>query len=205
MTNSWMQRALMVLVFAAAGSSFADVTDGVDPGYVKVKVYEFRVAKNADCSNGIEVYRTASPAYEDLTHNPTLGSGTIPDGTYNCVMMRMSDNLRFTASVQDSLHTCTPGVDSTTDVGHDDTAVDPDGTQHPLGPAGTENIVWLYIRTNAPTGQNTNAFAPTGGIPLTSPLVVSGDTAHTMVFDFSGRIGDDHGACSCDAPTLGFR
>ena len=205
MKTQWMQRALVLLAFAVVRPGFADVTDGVDPGYVKIKVYEFRVSKNADCSNGIEVYKNNAPGYQDMTHNPTLGSGAIPDGTYNCVMMRMSDFLHFTAATQDSLNTCTPGTDSTTDVGHDNTAVDPDGTQHVLGAAGTENIVWLYIRTGATIQQDSNAFAPTGGIPLTSPLVVNGDTAHTMVFDFSGRIGDDHSVCSCDAPHVSFR
>lgn len=205
MNTTWMKGLFVLSMAVAAQSVFADVTDGVDPGYVKVKAYEFRVSKNADCSNGIVVYKNDSPTYQDLTHNPTLGSGTIPDGTYNCVMVRMSDTLHFTAATQDSLHTCTPGDDSTTDVGHDGVSIAPDGTSQNLGARGTENIVWLYVRTNAPTGQDVNSFAPTGGISLTSPLVVNGDTAHTMVFDFSGRVGDDHGVCSCDAPTLGFR
>jgi hypothetical protein len=127
-------------------------------------------------------------------------------------MLKMSDNIHYTpVTAQGTNGVCTPGSDFVSDVGHDDTAIDPDGTQHVLGAAGTENIIWLYIRTGAVTnnGGNDHSFQPTGGIPLTSPLVVHGDGAHTMVFDFSGRIGEEQNGpswdCGCDAPTLSFR
>ena len=92
------------------------------------------------------------------------------------------------------------------------TTIDPDGTTHTLGTVGTEDIVWLYIRTGASNsnGQDQHTWQPTGGIPLTSPLVVSGDQSRTMVFDFSGRTGDEDNGfggwqCGCDAPTMSFR
>jgi hypothetical protein len=209
-----ISRLLVVSGFlSVTNMSFANVIGGVDPGYVKVKVFEIRVAASADCSNGMTVFQNAAPGYLDMVNNPTLGSGAIPNGTYNCVMMKMSDFIHFTPKTDNtppwSNNVCHVGSDSVADVGHDSIATAPDGTVQTLGNKGTENIVWLYIRTGAPTGQNINAFIPTGGIPLISPLVVHGDGAHTMVFDFDGGVGEeqDNGswACDCDAPTLSFR
>jgi hypothetical protein len=215
MKTNWMSRLVVVIgLLMAAGPSFANVTGGVDPSYVRVKVYEIRVAESADCSGGITVFRNAAPDYLDMVHNPTLGSGAIPNGTYNCVMMQMSDFIHFTPSTTSgawSHGVCNVGTDGAADVGHDENAVNPDGSSFPLGAKGTESRVWLYIRTGATinNGGNQNAFVPTGGIPLVSPLVVHGDGTHTMVFDFSGAVGEemDNGswACDCDAPTLAFR
>ncbi len=91
-------------------------------------------------------------------------------------------------------------------MGHDETAVDPDGTSHVLGDRGTDNTVWLYVREGA--NRDGSAFAPTGGISLTSPLVVSGDRTQTMVFDFTNKVGEELNntwQCGCDAPTMSFR
>ena len=210
---SMSRTSMAVGLLFVSSVGFANVTGGVDPSYVRVKAYEIRVSPNADCSNAITVFRNAAPSYLDMVNNPTLGSGAIPNGTYNCVMMRMSDQIHFTPSTVNGAWAhgvCAVGTDGAADVGHDETAVDPDGTPHVLGNKGTEDILWLYIRTGVTNGQNNqNAFAPTGGIPLLSPLVVHGDGTHTMVFDFSGAVGEeqDNGvwSCDCDAPTLSFR
>jgi hypothetical protein len=213
MKTEWMSRGFLVLALMASQPVFANVNNGVDPGYVKIKVYEMRVSPNADCSNPITVFQNAAPAYQDFAHNPTLGAGAIPNGTYKCVLMKMSDFIHYTPATTNpgwahSPPACVVGTDKVSDVGHDEDAVDPDGTSHAMGAAGTENIVWLYVRQGASSNSG-NSFAPTGGIPLTSPLVVNGDGAHTMVFDFSGRIGEELNNstwdCGCDAPTLGFR
>jgi len=208
--NISITRLGLLPLFLAAGSAFANITSGVDPSYVRVKVVEVRISPNTDCSNGITVFRNDAAGYQDMVNNPTLGAGAIPNGTYQCVMLHMSDYIHYTPATATGTHNvCTVGSDFVSDVGHDGTAVDPDGTTHVLGSAGTESMVWLYIRPDAPTAGNINSFAPTGGIPLLSPLVVNGDGAHTMVFDFSGRIGEefDNGVwdCGCDAPTLSFR
>ena len=209
MKMTWLSRGFFAFAMLVSGPVFANVSNGVDPGYVKIKVYEMRVSPNADCSGGITVFRNAAPTYQDFANTPTLGAGAIPNGTYQCIMMRMSDFIRYTPTTANPSWThsvCTVGTDYVSDVGHDGTAVDPDGTGHAMT-AGVEDIVWLYVRPGAPVGGG-NTFAPTGGIPLTSPLVVNGDGAHTMVFNFSGRVGEENGstwACGCDAPTLGFR
>jgi hypothetical protein len=210
--SSWMILSCILSGTANAGSGGGPVPGAVDPGFVKVKVYEIRVSPNTDCTNGIVVARYASPTLFDMVNNPTLGSGTISNGTYRCVMLRMTNYIHFTPSATDPSWThsvCIPGSDYETNVARNITAVDPDGTIHTLGAGDPETPIWLYIRSNAPTTNDTNSFSPVGGIPLTSPLVVNGDGAHTMVFDFSHRVGEgqDNGvwSCGCEAPTLGFR
>jgi hypothetical protein len=186
--------------------SHANVVGGVDPSYVKVKVYEIRLFQDANCSGGgLSIYSNAAPSYQDMANSPTLGSGAIPNGTYQCLAMKMSDQIHV--SPVSATGPCAVGSDYVQDVAHDDTAIDPDGTQHVLGAPGTEDIVWLYVRIGGNNSNNGNqhSWQPTGGIPLTSPLVVSGNQSRTMVFDFSNRIGNDGGQCSIDAPTLSFR
>jgi len=191
----------------------ANVVGGVDPSYVKVKVYEIRLFQSADCSGGgLTIYRNNAPSLTDMSNSPTIGAGAIPNGTYNCVGLKMSDNIHF-ATPADTLHLgCHGGDDHISDVGHDDIAIDPDGTSHVLGTQGTEDIVWLYIRTGGgnTNGGNQHTWQPTSGIPLTAPLVVTGDQSRTMVFDFSGRVGDESDGlggwqCGCDSPTMSFR
>ncbi len=204
---------LVMVVLLTSGPSWASVLFGVDPSYVKVKVYEVRVSQNANCTGGVTVYRDNAPSYTDWTNGPTLGAGAVPNGSYNCVMLKMSDYIHYTPATLSgswSHGVCAVGTDYVLDVAHDESAIDPDGVSQSLGPRGTENIVWLYVRTGGALAgsQSISAWIPTGGIALTSPLVISGDRSQTMVFDFSGRVGESNDSgwsCNCEAPTMGFR
>ncbi len=201
----------MLALTLVSGSAFA-VTGGVSPSYVNVKVYEVRAAQNADCSGGITIYQTGAPAYQNWSSNPTIGSGALPNGTYNCLMIRMSDQIHYSPSTTDGSWThgvCTVGTDYVLDVAHNDTGVDPDGTTHVFGSQGTDNTPWLYIRTGGRDSQDSSAWKPTEGLALTTPLVVSGDRSQTMVMDFTNQVSEvfDGGtwSCGCEAPTMGFR
>jgi hypothetical protein len=204
-----MTRALIAASLLAGGPVMA-IPGGVTPGYVRVKVYEIRVAPNADCTGALTVYRTDSPSYQDWVNNPTIGSGAVPNGTYSCVMVRMSDNIHFTPSTTDPSWThsvCLVGSDYVIDVAHDEIGVNPDGTTQNFGSPGTENIAWLYVRTGGGS-QNGNAWSPADGLELTSPLVVNGDGDRTVVMDFTNQVSEqDNGGweCGCEAPSMGFR
>jgi hypothetical protein len=208
-----LKRLLALSLLLSPAFVYADVVNGDNPSYVKVKVYEVRVFTDANCSgSGITIFQTNSPSLTDMANNPTLGSGAIPNGTYRCIGMKMSDNIHYALASNSPHNACVASTDYISDVAHDDTAIAPDGSTQVLGPRGTEDTVWLYIREG---GSNTNgssqhSWQPTGGIPLTSPLVVSGDQSRTMVFDFDGKVGDEDDGlggwqCGCDAPTMSFR
>ncbi len=210
MTTLKTALAAVVGLGLLSSAGFADISNGVDPGYVRVKVYEVRVSPNADCTAGITVFRDAAPSFSDWTNSPTIGSGAIPNGSYPCIMMKMSDNIHYSPASTHASWThgaCVVGTDYTLDVGHDETATDPEGISTTLGPRGTDNLVWLYIHQGANRALST--WVPAGGLELTNPLVVSGDRSNTMVFDFSSKVGEEFdGAawqCGCDAPTMSFR
>jgi hypothetical protein len=93
----------------------------VTPSGFFLKVYKFAVSENADCSNPVVVYENATPDYVDFTSDPTIASSTIKDGTYPCVIIEMSDAIRFVPGETEGA--CTKGtaymLDVCADHGHD--------------------------------------------------------------------------------------
>ena len=50
------------------------------------------------CSSPFTVFSSATPTEVDFLAAPTLGSGNPPDATYHCVIIKMSDLIKFTPS-----------------------------------------------------------------------------------------------------------
>lgn len=61
---------------------------------VKIKVYGMWVSTSQTCENPIKVFENATPSEVNLVSNPQLGGGDIPDGTYPCVMIKISDRIQ---------------------------------------------------------------------------------------------------------------
>jgi hypothetical protein len=208
---------LLIPKVASAGP----VTGGVNPNYVKVKIFEVRASPNEDCSNLVPIFNNASPDYMDAAHNPTFGTGSLPNGTYKCFAIKMSDNIKSQPAsnqgtrgkcvggqgevVQDVAQPWTPGIYSQA----------PDGTHIPLTVG--EDIVWLYWRIGGSSGDDPTgdrSFRPDKGMLLSAPLTVVGDKDLTFVFNFDGKVGEscDSGCgdpanwyCSADAPVMSVR
>ena len=60
------------------------------------------------------VFSNATATEVDFLARPTLGSGNPPDGTYQCVIIKMSDLIKFTPSATAGL--CTAGTQYTADI-----------------------------------------------------------------------------------------
>jgi hypothetical protein len=181
---------------------------GVDPLYVRMKIYETRLSKNSDCSNSITIFKTASPVYQDLLTNPVFGSGVLPMGTYNCIMIRFSDELQF-APVQStgSNNVCIAGQEVTWDGAQHDAgpAEDPDG--NPITLHDGEDIIWVYFSTTGnPDGSQALIRK---GLLLTQPLQVNGDTSRTFIWDFHGQVLEKNilgtWECTVNSPTKSIR
>jgi len=203
-----MNNKLFFVFTIALGMAVKTASAAVDPSYVKIKLYEGRVSQNADCSSSIRLFVDANPPLTDVLVGPTLGSGAIPNGTYKCFMFKMSDNIHFQPASAVGTHgACNTGSDYVTDVAHDETAIDPDGTSHATT-AGVNDIVWVYFRVGGGNGGG-GAFRPDQGLSLASAVTVSGDSTRTMVFNFQGAVdeGFNNGAweCGCNAPNMSFR
>jgi hypothetical protein len=150
---------------------------------------------------------------QDMLLSPTLGAGVIPNGTYNCVMLRMDDQIKFAPSVSDG-DQCDPATEYTQDIANTGSGdlYDPDrnliGTS---SPAHEENV-WIYFRVDGPA-LGGNSFDPQSGMKLAAPVVVTGDKEMTVVFDFRNQIKtiDTDGAgpnppfCNCEQPILNIR
>ncbi len=106
--------------FLIAASLFCSIAlaapapGGGDPASLKVKVYGVYASTSPQCTNPIQVFLKTTGDYVDLLQNPTLGGGDLPDGTYECVIIKMSDVIKHTPKVTDS--TCVAGTEYTGEV-----------------------------------------------------------------------------------------
>jgi hypothetical protein len=187
---------------------------GVDPSNVTLRIYQVAVALNADCSNPIVIFRSTGGRVANFITNPVLGSGNLADGSYNCIMMTMSDTITYSPSVNDGTY-CVAGTSYTADIcragtytdlmeGTTSTYTQCLGTNSTSG--GVDNKVTVYVRTGAP-GNGELAFRVTHGIQLLAPFVVSGRKNGTFYVDAAGSIQSNESVQYCEnlPSPLGFR
>lgn len=147
------------------------------PTSLKLHIYQVAVALSNDCSSPQVIFSSTTGAERDFISSPVLGSGSLANGTYNCVMITMNDVIKFTPSANDGA-TCTGGTEyaidlcrttassgnepvwSTTDLLEGTTttsAVQCSGTSQVVGSGGVANKVTLYLRTNSLPSTNPDA------------------------------------------------
>src|SRR5207253_2061878 len=80
-----------------------------NPSSVVARVFEVRVAANSDCTGAISIYKTASPTPVDFIATPTLAVGAVPNGTYHCIAVQLSDVINVTPQADDGAN-CHAGV-----------------------------------------------------------------------------------------------
>jgi hypothetical protein len=92
-----IKNSIFGLIIAAAclpGSNASAV--GSDPSIAKVTVFGIAVSKNQDCSGAVVVgYNPVGTVY-DFLQKPSIVSGDIAAGTYQCVILYMNNLLTFT-------------------------------------------------------------------------------------------------------------
>jgi len=221
-----------VSTFTLEGSSGnsvdPDESDGfvsfsVSPSSLNMKIYSLAVSTDEFCSDPITVFSNEDPVEVDLADNPTLGSGEIPDGTYPCIIIEITDTFSYTpdategACIQDEL--------ASKGVCNEGPLLLFDGTE---GECTTgEDIVTLYLSTantivtpedydaaGCDEGTDCNGFLPptdeirTRGGALGAALVVDGDQSGTFVVDMNNgleSITDDDGEiCSIEDIRFSF-
>src|SRR4051812_21011166 len=108
-----MKKFIALLALAQVGS-FA--LAGGDPSSLKVKVFAVFASTSAQCTSPTQVFLNNSGDFVDFLKGPTLGGGDLPDGTYNCVIIKMSDIIKHTPKTTDS--TCIADTEYTGGVCH---------------------------------------------------------------------------------------
>ena len=190
----------------------------LDASSLKLQVYGVMLSTSPLCTSPITVFSSPSSTEVDFLASPTLGSGNPPDATYNCVIIKMSDIIKFTPSATSGL--CTAGTQYATDVCRVDnggTTQAPDAVGSPTACMGTDTApvsdpVYLYLTTNASAGTGGgNTFmqptstSSTNGLNLTAPLVINGTAKSKFVVNATGKVGSDTVSCGMNPPVFGFQ
>ena len=125
---------------------------------LELKVYKIGLSTNGDCSNP-EVFDLGG-TYVDFMNTPNLGQGEISAANYKCVIIEMSDQIKFTPTANVGTN-CTSGTEYTQDVCvFDVTTTSPipnyrllDGSEQSACSAtdGTEDRVVMYLSVDSPT------------------------------------------------------
>ena len=188
----------------------------LDASSVKLSVYSVMLSTSPLCSSPVTVFSNPTPVDVDFLSGPTLGKGNPADGTYNCVIIKMKDLIRFKPS--GSAGSCVAGNEYTIDVCRSEnsgTSGAPDSTGAPTACTGTDSApaadtVYLYLTTNSSAGSVGNTFSqPTStasgnGLNLTAPLVISGNAKSKFVVNATGKVDGAHGPCGMEPPIFGF-
>jgi hypothetical protein len=199
-----MKKHLVFITLLLGGAMNGQAT--TSPSSLIVKVFEMRVSKNSDCTAAITVFKTASPTAVDLISQPVLGSGSIPDGTYHCLMFHVDDLVTLVPMATTGV--CTGGVPVTLDMFSDpvnDVSISPDGMVIHATPGG-EDDPWVYfsdsnqaLAVNNCFEPNTSGCACSGPCPLT-PLTISSDQTHNLVLDLVNRVDGSGSSCTLLLP-----
>ncbi len=205
--------------FALAASALLSAhAMALDASSLKLQVYSVMLSTSALCTSPVTVFSSATPTEVDFLNAPTLGSGNPPDGTYNCVVIKMSDLIKFTPKTSAGL--CSATTQYTADVCRTDnsgTTQAPDAVGAPTACTGTDaapvsDPVYLYLTTNASagTGGGSTFMQPasassTNGLHLTAPLVIAGTATSKFIVNATGKVGDDGVSCGMNPPVFGFQ
>lgn len=201
----------VTLMGSGSTGSAAKLLAATDPSSLTLKVYKFAVSASADCSSPVTVYETTTPEYVDFLDTITIGSGSVADGTYPCVMFEFSDRIKFTPSATGT-H-CVAGEEETLEVCRSEGAVQFQLIDGTIGTCDdTEQRVAMYISTNSAStgGGDSNAFMPptsagdaSHGIQLTGAFTVAGASVATFVVDGSEKV-EDTSSCDMQPPDFSF-
>lgn len=193
-----MKKLIMsLIVFGFAQNGWA-VTS---PSSLKLRVYQIAVSLSTDCSSPKVLFTSIAGSEKDFINNPSLGSGDLEDGTYNCVMITMDDVIKFTPAANDG-GSCLGGTEyeidlcrntassggetvmSTTDLLEGTTfsmGTQCAGTDQIVSSGGVANKVTLYLRTNALAQNHADAqYLGSWLKGTTTALSVSGGTGPSV-------------------------
>lgn len=208
---------------------------GLSPSSVKVTVYSVALSTSTDCTNPTVIASYPSGKEFDFMQNPAILSGTIADGTYPCIILQMSDQIKVTPSSTSTTGNCVAGTEFTnpickaansqayqsmtvnsdnsasfSSVGTCTAAVGNTGEVVPLflstaSTLSTGNLV-PFVQPSAANAASCVGSVKTGcGIKLSSSFTVAGSGAGTFVVDFTGQLSDSGGLCNLNAPAFSFR
>lgn len=200
-----MKKILSLLLLAGFVSTARAANIG-SPQEVNLKIFDFWVSPNADCTDMVRVYDNPSADYQNMVTGPVFGSLVVPNGTYNCVAWKMSDVITLKPDFTSDGGHCVQGTTYTRDLFRmGDSSMTPGGaTINATTSLVTPDNMYIYVSVD---GNNTSNSGTTPSSPgkLNQPYVVGGDNNATLVVDFTNGIEDTGGSCSPEGVSFGFR
>lgn len=164
------------------------VTNG-DPSSIRVGVYTLWISQNADCSAPQLVQDHGPSAVQgDLMANPVLFSGSPANGTYACILIKMSDVVQFRSA--STFGTCQTDVDYRQDIYRHGESDWKDANLNSIIGHGTDGLpvddqVTLVLTTSLQAAV-ARGFSQNQVIPLQSPLSVP--AASTFYWNGQGTV-----------------
>ena len=196
---------LSALLTSLSMSAFAA---GVDTTALELKIYKFAVSSSPDCTGLTTVVTNSNPSYQDFKGSPDLGSGELADGTYPCVAIEFSDQIRVTHAGPTSICTST-FIQDVCQAGSTSTPIGGGVTN--CGNSQDDRVVMYITTTKDALSENWDAFNPpicttagcgtqntSPGIHLGSSLLVNGSVVGTFTVGTDGKVcdGDTGGNCA---------
>lgn len=181
---------------------FDDVIVG-DVSKMNIKVYELWLSAKADCSDAEQVVDYGSEGEnKDFTAGDVLFSASPADGTYKCLMMRMSDIIDFESEEAGSI--CETDTEYTMDIFRDETWKNADGTD--LEGSGTDedpvdNKPFTILTTDMDAALG-EGFHENQTVELSEGLVVPGNA--TFYFSGVNSVVEEGDSCRMSPSSVGF-
>lgn len=187
---------------------------GGDPSSLKIKVYAVYASLSAQCTSPTQIFANDTGKFVDFLTTPTLGGGDLADGTYNCVIIKMSSIIKHTPKTTDT--SCVAGTEYTGGVCNiSDSATDLDNAPIVCSGDGTnsgsvDNTVYMYLTTDSAASHGDNAFVHPAiagdgnGIKLGSPLIISSTSRAKFVVNANGKVVAGGGECGINPPVFDF-
>lgn len=206
-------KKLLTFAFLFLGAASSSLAAG-DPSSLKIKVFAVYASLSPQCTSPVEVFSNSSGAFVDFLANPTLGGGDLADGTYHCVIIKMSSIIKHTPLT--TATDCVAGTEYTGGVCNsgdnaDDLAGSPiTCTGNGSNAGSVDNTVYMYLTTDSLASTGNKAFehpvtAGDGkGIHLGSPLVISSTSRAKFVVNAAGKVVGGGGECGINAPAFNF-
>lgn len=195
----------------------------LSPGSLKLAIYKVSASTSPLCTNLVTVVDNGdTPSEVNFMGGVSLGTGSISNGTYPCIVIEFADHIKFTPSTNSSTGNCSSSTEETLDVcqgGMSSTSVLADGTTTTC--TNSSDRVAMYISTASTQTTGSDAFNPptslsdtTYGFNLASSLVVSGAVTGKFVVNPSGKVcdgsdagcegGSNPGTCQMAPPLFSF-
>jgi hypothetical protein len=180
---------------------------------IKVKVFEMRASANSDCSNPVAIFKTDNPTPVDLMTNPVLGSGALPNGTYQCLMFHISDILTVVPQSDDGT-SCKANMEYPLDIFtdlHENLSATPEGVTI-LAHPGVEDDPWIYLSNSSVANTTNDCFSKThdncalcSGPCKMNPIVEMSDQTHSLVINVNSKVDGSGIACVMQRPVMSIR